>query len=53
MKKNHDFRVKSDKRCKVCNTPLKQNLIDKIPGADLCFRHFMRDVRKNPRYQNA
>ena len=33
-----DFRVMSDKRCKVCNSLLKFNLIRKKPLADKCYK---------------
>jgi len=33
-----DFRVMSSKRCKVCNSLLKFNLIRKVPHADTCYK---------------
>jgi len=33
-----DFRVMNDKRCKVCNSLLKFNLIRKVPHADKCYK---------------
>ncbi len=36
MKKNHKFNIMSDKKCK-CNKKIKQNVIDRQPGAHLCY----------------
>lgn len=48
--KKQDYKVLSKKRCKVCNTKLKQNLVNRQPNADLCYKHYQRDIRKNPRF---
>jgi hypothetical protein len=46
-----DFRVLSNHTCKECSKYLKQNLIDRNPDAQYCFKHQMKLVRHNPRYQ--
>lgn len=33
-----DFRIMSSKKCITCGKLLKQNLIDKNPDADQCFK---------------
>lgn len=33
-----DFRELSNKKCVECNRRLKQNLIDKNPDADICYK---------------
>lgn len=50
MKKPHDYKVLSNKRCRRCNTKLKKNLVEKIPSADLCYKCFQIEVKKNPTY---
>ena len=48
-KKN--FRNMSDKQCDVkgCEKFLKQEIVDRNPGATKCYKCFMKLVRKNPR----
>lgn len=48
----HDFRVLSDRRCSTpsCRKQLKQNLVDKSPDADKCWKCYQRLVKKNPSY---
>lgn len=38
MKKSCDYKVKSSVRCSGCGKALKQNLVDKNPKADRCYR---------------
>lgn len=33
-----DFRTLSSKKCKDCRKPLKQNLVDKNPDAERCYK---------------
>ena len=35
-----DYKVLSNKKCIVCGCLLKQNLVDKNPKAEYCFKHF-------------
>lgn len=48
MKKATTHTVMSKECCKVCNKPLKQNLIDRNPDADLCYKHWLITVRNKP-----
>ena len=36
--KKLNYTVKSTQKCSHCNTVLKQNLLDKKPGAKLCYK---------------
>jgi hypothetical protein len=50
--KKKDYRQLSNKRCVSddCKNYLKQNLVDKNPNADKCFRCYQRLVKHNPHY---
>jgi len=48
--KKHDYKILSNKHCKTCGKPLKQNLVDKNPDADQCYPCYMKNVRRNPSY---
>jgi hypothetical protein len=52
MKKPYDFKVLSNRTCKIegCNKKIKKNIIDRNPDADLCYRHFMEFERMHPRF---
>lgn len=38
-KHKHDFREMSDKKCTVCDKPLKKNVVERQPNADRCYAH--------------
>ena|GEM_PF-5886158 len=48
MKKS--FTELSEKSCINCGQKLKQNLVDKNPRANRCYKCYMAHIRKNPRY---
>ena len=50
MRKKNNFLVLSNKKCIVCGTRLKQNLIDVKPEANMCYRHYQMIVRKSATY---
>lgn len=52
MKRNHPHTVLSDRCCTKCGKRLKQNLIDRNPDADLCYKHWQKIFRQNPRKIN-
>ena len=49
--KKHDFRVMSDKKCKHpgCRKLIKQNVIDRKPMADLCYKHYLEKLKNKQR----
>lgn len=51
--KKVDFRILSDKRCKICGRKLKQNLVNRKPDADFCYKDYMQQIRVNPKYIKA
>lgn len=42
MKKPHNFRELSDVQCTHpgCTKRIKMNVLERKPGADLCYKHF-------------
>lgn len=40
-----DFRILSDKKCVDCGRFIKQNLLDKNPNADQCYKCFKPKVK--------
>lgn len=48
QRKKVDFSVLSEKRCIVCGKPLKKNVTDRNPDADMCYKHYQIIIRKNP-----
>jgi len=50
MKKPHDYKRASLRKCRVCKKPIKLNLTERQPNADLCFKHYQQIVRRNPRF---
>lgn len=50
MRIKNVFTVLSNKRCIVCNTRLKQNLVDVKPKADMCYKHYQMIVRGNKNF---
>ena len=46
MGNKKDYKTLSAKKCKDCNKPLKQNLVDKNPDAERCFKCKKEERRK-------
>ena len=44
--KKLDYRDLSDKLCVVCKEPLKKNLVNKNPKANMCWKHYQMLIRK-------
>jgi len=49
MKK--DYKVLSNKRCVKCSERLKQNLVDRHPDAELCFKHWVLEKMPHLKYK--
>ena len=47
VKKITRFDVMSKKKCKKCGRPLKVNVAERKPTADLCYNHYREDERIN------
>lgn len=47
MRKKHNFRDVSERRCKNCGKRLKLNLLEKKPAAKLCYAcHHAQDMQR-------
>jgi len=49
--KKKDYKILSTKKCKVCGKFLKQNLIDKNPEAENCYKCYPFSKRNRAKYQ--
>ena len=50
--KKVNFRLLSDKRCVVpgCRKRLKQNVANRNPNADMCYKHYQQIIRQTNRH---
>jgi len=46
--KKKPYNALSNKRCSVCGKRLKQNLIDRRPDAEYCYKHYPLSKKNRP-----